>query len=73
MKRYRLNAGDRDRAEIVETLQAVDHDGSLSVDATAPGRAAVSLRAPELRAVLWENPMYGILGGALETWPMVEL
>ena len=23
----------------------------------------MSLRAPELRAVLWENPMYGILGG----------
>ena len=43
------------------------------MDATARGRAAVSLRAPELRAVLWENPMYGILGGALETWPMVEL
>ena len=37
--------------------------------AIVPGRAAVSLRAPELRAVLWENPTYGISGGALETWP----
>ena len=26
-----------------------------------------SLEAPELEAVLWENPMYGILEGALET------
>ena len=24
----------------------------------------VSCEAPELRAVLWENPMYGISGGA---------
>jgi hypothetical protein len=26
-----------------------------------------SLEAPELEAVLWENPMYGILEGVLET------
>ena len=26
-----------------------------------------SLEAPEFEAVLWENPMYGILEGALET------
>jgi hypothetical protein len=26
-----------------------------------------SLEAPELEAVLWENPTYGILEGALET------
>ena len=25
-----------------------------------------------LEAVPWENPTYGILGGRLETWPMVE-
>jgi hypothetical protein len=25
-----------------------------------------SLEAPELEAVLWENPMYGILEGTLE-------
>ena len=29
LKRYRLNVGDRDRVEVVETLQAVGHDGSL--------------------------------------------
>ena len=29
LKRYRLSAGDRDRVEVVETLQAVGHDGSL--------------------------------------------
>jgi hypothetical protein len=28
-----------------------------------------SLEAPELEAVLWENPMYGILEGVLETGP----
>jgi len=26
-----------------------------------------------LEAVLWENPMYGILEGAQETWAMAEL
>ena len=29
LKRCRLSAGDRDRVEVVETLQAVGHDGSL--------------------------------------------
>ena len=29
--------------------------------------------APELEAVLGENPMYGILEGVLETWAMAEL
>ena len=29
LKRYRLNAGDRDRVEVVETLPAVGPDGSL--------------------------------------------
>ena len=29
LKRYRLSVGDRDRVEVVETLQAVGHDGSL--------------------------------------------
>ena len=37
----------------------------LSVDATVPGRAIVSLTAPELRAGPWENPMSrNLRGGA---------
>ena len=29
LKRYRLSVGEGDRVEVVETLQAVGHDGSL--------------------------------------------
>ena len=29
LKRYRLSVGEGDRVEVLETLQAVGHDGSL--------------------------------------------
>ena len=47
------------------------HVAGDRLSVVAPGRAVVSLRAPELWPYRGENPTNGgISGGALETWPM---